>query len=105
MLFLIFAIISLVGAGFSLILLFCFQNPSFLLSFFSCIINAILFFALDFMRLDIKRHEKEISKLKQSLNEYREKFETPTSRKQCPACFYHIEKHEEECPNCGYKLK
>lgn len=85
-------------------------------------INCILLFTLFNMSENIKQSQQELTLLRDSLNECREKLNLPilqetkeedapfagenaSEENECPSCFHKISETDVNCPNCGYKLK
>ena len=84
MIFLIFGILSILGSVSSLILSFVYETPLYVISLISCIISAVFFFTLYYMKKDIARLEDNISILQNSLNECRDKLNLAPLEKEYP---------------------
>ena len=84
MIFLIFGILSILGSVSSLILCFVYASPIYAISLVSCIISAVFFFTLYYMKKDIARLEDNISILQKSLNECRDKLGLAPLEKEYP---------------------
>ena len=84
MIFLIFGILSILGSVSSLILCFVYETPLYVISLVSCIISAVFFFTLYYMKKDIARLEDNISILQKSLNECRDKLGLAPLEKEYP---------------------